>query len=266
MRALILIFLLAFVCAGCRASSTDVQPASVLFVGNSLTYVGNLPAVFSALASSNGKPIQTDMIVRGGATLHQRVDDGSVALALSSKRYTAIVLQERGGDLMGLFGRDAEAQSRKAIEDLARLGLEQGVKVVLLGSYQPHPWASKQLVRGESAAAEAAGVPYIAISEALQELRVAEPEFIWLAPDQSHPGKDLTLLNAVLLHRALFGSLPSPSALTVKAPIYGSTSGLKETLRSSDAAPPLADTPLQIYYPSETLQKLIATVGGASGS
>jgi hypothetical protein len=267
MRALVfVIFSLALACAACHASETEDRPAQVLFVGNSLTYVGNLPAVFSALAGSNGRQIRTDMIVRGGATLSQRVADGSVARALNEKPYMAVVLQERGGDLMGLFGDDADAQSRRAVADLAKLGHEKGVKVVLLGSYQPHRAASEHLLHGESAAAQAAGVPYIAVSDVLQKALGEAPELTWFAPDGAHPGTDLALLNGLLVYKTLFGSLPEPVALHVNAPIYGTTSGLKETLRPSDAAPPLPGTPVGIRYHPETMRKLIGAISSASAT
>jgi len=53
----------------------------LLFVGNSLTYVGNLPAVLDALAAANGRTIASDMLVSGGATLSERVADGSAGSA-----------------------------------------------------------------------------------------------------------------------------------------------------------------------------------------
>lgn len=137
MRTLILLALV-FLLSVTPCSALEEQ-GRVLFVGNSLTYVGNLPAVFSALAEANGKPIASDMIVRGGATLTDRVVDGSVAQALSDKKYTAIVLQERGGDLMCLFGRDSCVQSRLAIKTLVKLANETDTKVVLLGTYQLQP-------------------------------------------------------------------------------------------------------------------------------
>ena len=208
----------------------------------------------------------SDMIVRGGATLTQRVSDGSVARALEEKRYTALVLQERGGDLMCSFGPDSCVQSRQAIKALAALAREKGVSVVLLGTYQTAPAASQSLIQEESSAAAEAGIPYIEVSEKLQQLRSSAPELRWFAPDGSHPGKDLALLNAVLVYKALRGSLPRPRPLTVMAPIYGSTSGLTETLRQSDAPPPLPDTPGEVRYSSETLRTLLDTVSSEGGS
>ena len=60
----------------------DPPALRLLFVGNSLVYVGNLPAVFDALARRNGRSVQSDMLVKGGATLSDRLEDGSVESAL----------------------------------------------------------------------------------------------------------------------------------------------------------------------------------------
>ena len=209
MRKLLLLALTTLLlCMSCSARHSENQPGRVLFVGNSLTYVGNLPAVFSALTSANGRSVSSDMIVRGGATLSERVTDGSVARALTEHRYTAIVLQERGGDLMCSFGPDSCIQSRQAIKTLANLARKKGLTVVLLGTYQSLSAASRLLVQEESSAAADAGIPYIDVSEKLQRLRSAAPELTWFYTDGMHPGKDLVLLDAILVYKQLFGFYP----------------------------------------------------------
>jgi len=267
MRALLLLILLYVLgSTSCRVFEPQDKAGKVLFVGNSLTYVGNVPAIYSALAAARGQAESADMIVRGGATLAQRVADGSVARALAENKYTDLVLQERGGDLMCSFGPDSCPRSRQAIKHLADLGRQKGVKVVLLGTYQPHPSSSRHLVQKESRAAADAGISYIEVSEKLLRMRATEPQLTWFAPDGMHPGKDLALLNGLLVYQELRGALPAAQPLTVKAPIYGSTSGLRETLRASDAPPPSGDTPLEVHYSMQTMEKLLSAVSHASGS
>lgn len=234
--------------------SSPAEPARVLFVGNSQLYVGNAPAVFSALAKANGQVVEADMIVQGGATLAQRVEDGSVARALDARPYTALVLQERGGDLLCLFGPDSCVQSRDAIARLAEMGRAHGLQVVLLGTYQSLPQASRKLVEEEAAAAAAAGIPYLEVSERLRRLRADAPGLAWLADDGMHPGSDLALLDAVLVYRQLFGAAPGFAGLTVDAPIYTARSGLVADLRAADAPPPNDDTPRQVSYAAGTVE------------
>ena len=74
------------------------------------------------------------------------------------------------------------------------------------------------------------------------------------------------LLNAVAVYRALHETLREPVPLTVTAPIYGTTSGLTEELRSAKAPPPLPDTPTEISYSPDTLKRLLAYVSNETSS
>jgi hypothetical protein len=250
----------ALVTGPCRAASIPHQQLSVLFVGNSLTYVANTPAVFDALAAAGGAAVSSDMIVKGGATLSQRVADGSIARALGERHYNAVVLQERGGDLMCAFGPDSCADSRKAIRAVVAMAQASGAKVYLLGTYQGNAAASRALVAAESGAAAEVGIPYLEVSEKLQALRASAPGLGWQASDGMHPGPALALLNAIILHRALLGTSPKPVALEVVAPIYGATSGLTEALRRAEDAPPLADTPRRIEYPPALVETVLQSL------
>jgi hypothetical protein len=259
-RLILLILSALLYCVSCSAQRGEEQPNRVLFVGNSLLYVGNVPAVFSALASANGHAVRSDMIVKGGATLDQRVADGSVEQALARHAYTTLVLQERGGDLVCSFGPDSCLRSRQAIKALAKLAREHGADIVLLGSYQPLPSASRRLVEAESAAAADAGIPYLDVSENLRQLRSAEPGLAWFYTDGIHPGKDLVLLDAILVYRQLTGSDPEAKDFIVDAPIYTSDSGLAADLRPADAPPPKADTPRGASYAAATIGRLLAVI------
>lgn len=258
MRILCLIFLvLGTACSPSITPRTAAHAHSVLFVGNSLTFVGNTPAVFDALAIANGTSVSSDMIVEGGATLTERLNDGSIASALAAKHYTDVVLQERGGDLMCAFGPSSCADSRKTIQAIVYMVRKAGAKAYLLGTYQENPRASEALVAAESDAAAQVGIPYLEVSRKLQTLRLAAPAMDWFAADGMHPGPALTLLNATLLHQALLGNSPQPDALVVNAPIYGITSGLTATICSAEDPPPLDTTPRSIKYSKNSLQVLL---------
>jgi hypothetical protein len=259
MRTLSLLLLLvaSFVSAPGAAAQRQAPRRTVLFVGNSLTYVGNTPAVLDALASANGTSVSSDMIVRGGATLTQRADDGTVARALQERRYSDVVLQERGGDLMCAFGPTSCTQSRHALRRLVSLARRSGARVFLLGTYQPDPMASRQLVVAEAAAAREAGIPYVDVSSSLATATVMAPGGDWFAADGVHPGPALALLNAALLHQALLGKPPGLAAFTVDAPIYGTSSGLVETLRHAEDPPPTSNTPRRVHYDSKSLARVL---------
>lgn len=253
---LLSLLLLGFAC-GARAAPAG--PDRVLFVGNSLTYVGNLPAVFAALARANGHAVQAHMVAAPGSSLAERVADDSAARALRACRCNVVVLQERRGDLSGAHGPETLAQSRLALAALAALARTAQVSVVLLGTYG-EPDASQDLVTLEGAAAAAAGIPYVAVAEALWRARAAHPSLRWLREPGAHPGETLTLFDAVLLYRQLYGSFPAATAFTVHAPIYGINATVRPVLMPANAPRGVSDTPHAVSYPADDIGKLLAAL------
>ncbi len=201
------------------AGAATPKPVKVLFVGNSLTYVGNLPAVLAALATENGKALQAGMLVKDGASLTQWLDSGAVQRALTANHYDYVVLQERGNDFACGFGPQVCKDSRHALHALAGIARGTGAKPILLGTYQVDHEASETLVTAESKAAHQDAMPYIAVSGRLNAGRKQFAYFDWFAK-AGHPGHDLVLLEAVLLYQQLYGGLPEAKPLEVRAPMF----------------------------------------------
>lgn len=219
----LLAFLLALAISAC-AQAENRAPIRVLFVGNSLTYVGNLPGVLEVLSASNGKAVVTEMLVKGGATLQDRAADSSVQNALDSAHYDFVVLQERGGDVFCLgadFQSRDDCDSIKSHVELGRAVLAHSAKPVVLGTYQQLESASQALEDKERALAEQIAAVYIPVSERFRRSQAQLPEGEWLNADKAHPGPDLVLLEAVWLYAAMFGSSPAASELRVEKPMYG---------------------------------------------
>jgi hypothetical protein len=239
------------------ADAASAAPTRLLFVGNSLTYVGNLPAVLDALAAANGRSTSSDMLVSGGATLSDRVADGSVDRATAAQHYDYVILQERGGNLIGAAG-DASLRDTKAAHGaLVRLARRNGAEPILLGTYQGMPQPSRALVAAESAQAKRLSIGYVAVSQRLQAGLNSAPDAEWFAADRMHPGPDLILLDALLLYRALFGALPPASALTVEAPMYDAHAGFAAaTLVRAGSARVAADTAYR--YSRERVEGILA--------
>lgn len=254
---LTLVACFAIASCGSRSEATASETVRILFVGNSLTYVGNLPAVFDALSGANDRASASDMIVTGGATLTDRLSDGSVAAALAEGKYSYVVLQERGGDFACGFGPDVCANSRASLIALAELIRSNNAIPILLGTYQGHPQASQSIVDTESRAAQEAGVDYIAISERLQKLRSTLPDMNWLASDGMHPGSDLTLLDALLLFERIHGAKPTNVSFSVAAPIYTFMSPLTPEVRPASAPAEHLDTPMSVRYDSDRVAALV---------
>ena len=240
---LLLITFVLFMLIGFGAHAGTQRTTQILFVGNSLTYVGNLPAVFKALAMQNGKPVETAMIVKGGATLTQWHDTGAVRRALATRRYDYAILQERGNDFACGFGPKVCKDSRGSLRALARTVRARGVKPILLGTYEPDREGSEALIDAESKAARSDAMPYIEVSHRLLTGQVRSPHIDWFYKDGMHPGHELILLEAVLLYRQIFGELPDPRPLSVHALMFvpGSKFSVPSPLTLPLPGQPVAD-------------------------
>src|SRR5437879_3318031 len=80
---------------GCAGSAPSGTCTRVLFIGNSYTFVNDLPGTFAGLAAAGGHRVQTGMLASGGATLEAHAADPATARALASTRWSGVVLQEQ---------------------------------------------------------------------------------------------------------------------------------------------------------------------------
>jgi len=220
-RSLCLLALLVL-SGGAHGAEAPAKPLRILFVGNSLTYKNDLPAIFVALAAAQGKPVQAQMLVRGGQTLTGHLAGGLITPKLLSG-FDKVVLQERGGDLVCLEYNqkaiDDCRHSHEAHAQLVRMARAAGAEPILLGTYQLGP-ASRAIDEGEADVAHEVGIARVPVSEPLRAAMARRPDAAWIAADGQHPGDDLSMLMAAGLYRAVYGELPKAVEVEVKGDTY----------------------------------------------
>jgi hypothetical protein len=79
----------------CGRIPPDDGCVRVLFIGNSYTFVNNLPGTFAAIAQSLGHSVYADMIAPGGATLADQAKSAEVRDKIRLGHWTFVVLQEQ---------------------------------------------------------------------------------------------------------------------------------------------------------------------------
>lgn len=211
--------------AASAPASADESTRRVLFVGNSLTYVNNLPAAFASLAPHDS-PWVVDAFTRPGARLQDDMDNPVLMRLLKHGRYTDVVFQERGGDAVcgldeaGCTERDEGSPTVRASVALAAVARAGGARVFYLGTYQPNAAVEPALIRGEQHIAQRMGAAYIEIGASWQALRSAHPEADWLAPDGMHPGRATTALMALRTWRVVAGRDAATATPCVRGPLY----------------------------------------------
>lgn len=86
--------------AGSVVSASAARPLSVLFIGNSYTFVNDIPGMVANISASAGLPIRHAEATKGGASLFQHANtslaNGRTTLQLlRSQHWDAVVLQDQ---------------------------------------------------------------------------------------------------------------------------------------------------------------------------
>jgi len=200
------------------------QSTAVLFVGNSLTYVNNLPALLRALGDAQGMAISTETWVAPGGTLAERWREGHVADALRTRRFDVVVLQEQGGHLSACMASVQEqrkapcAASLRAYREISKLARERGARTLLFQTWGPDKKWQARLDRSLRLVADQASAAIFDAAGALEALHEAQPKAV-LYPDGTHPSTQASLMLALALYRDITGAAPVARDLRVRAPL-----------------------------------------------
>src|SRR5689334_7065743 len=95
MKRLFLVLGLLLVSIGCTPRCEQDACLRILFVGNSYTFINDLPATLTSLAKSGGHQVQTGMAAEGGFFLSDHVKSADTINLITSSEWDFVVLQEQ---------------------------------------------------------------------------------------------------------------------------------------------------------------------------
>lgn len=161
--------------------------ARVLFLGNSYTYVNDLPTTFARLAQSGGRSVEVGMVANGGETLSQHAAASDDAGKISSQPWAYVILQEQSDTPAYSSAQSLMYSPARSLADrVARAG---AVPMLFM------TWAHKDGEPGaglpayESAQERVDGT-YLSLSGDLG-VPVAPVGYTWFHVHQDHPDIDL---------------------------------------------------------------------------
>lgn len=206
--SLILCAGLAAVRAGVRPTrASGERPLRVLFVGNSYTYVNDLPWLVGQLASSAGgaRRLETGMVAEGGATLRSHWEGGRALEAIRAGRWDYVVLQEQSSlplnqpDVMRKYARLFDAEIRRA-----------GARTVfyLTWSRQSRPETQAALTEAYAGVARELGAELAPVGTAWHSALRENPRLALYSEDGSHPGPAGSYLAACVFYSVFYGKSP----------------------------------------------------------
>ena len=112
------VFLLAILTGAAPVPTVDAnhRPVRVLFIGNSFTFVHEVPELVAEMAHSQGRRLYFETIVKGGQTLEGHWKEGRALAAIHSRKWDFVVLQDHSfepvsaPDELMLYGRKFAAE------------------------------------------------------------------------------------------------------------------------------------------------------------
>jgi hypothetical protein len=228
-KSLFLILLLLISCAAPKPSASDTRDARLsdapapheqssspqqlraLFIGNSFTYVNDLPRLTETLAASakEARLLETRMVAVGGASLESHWDDGAALTAIKQGQWDYVVLQEQSAlpvsnpKLMHQYARLFDAEIKKA-----------GARTIffLTWARQDRPEAQAGITEAYTAIAKELGAIIAPIGLAWQRALKEKGGLRLYDEDQLHASPAGTYMAACVFYAVLYGK--SPEGLT----------------------------------------------------
>jgi hypothetical protein len=206
----------------CNDPFSNAPTAQVLFVGNSYTYVNDLPGTFARLACSSGRKVHAGMSAQGGWRLVDHAGSEATLNMIAGQKWDVVVLQEQSeipavADLRLSFMnpgahtliakiRAAGAQPVLFLtwahrDGLLVTGREGAGQLDFMGM-------QAQLTIGYTGVSMKENVPIVPVGKAWAAARAQKnPPDLW-ASDGSHPNLEGTYLAACVFYAFLFQQSP----------------------------------------------------------
>lgn len=181
------------------------RPMRVLFVGNSLTYANDLPAMVARLAREDGRRIDTTAIAHPNYSLGDHLDHGTLD-TVAGEPWDLVVMQQ---------GPSSLPESRRdLIRDAARIARtfkDPTPSFALLLAWPARGYAGSwdRVDESYALAAEAVEGMLIPAGAALRNALAARPGIRLLGDDGFHPTVAGTYLAALVTYHSIAGRLPA---------------------------------------------------------
>ena len=235
-----LLILLILLCScsfteGCRGSQ-DSSCTRVLFIGNSYTFVNDLPNTFAKLATSGGHHVEVGMSAQGGWTLADHVQSPDTLNLLNSAKWNFVILQEQS-QIPSVEAARAQGMypaARQLVQKVREIGAEPiffitwahrgGMPENGMNDYQS---MQTQINYGYMTIARDLNVPTAPVGAAWGAALQEHPELTLWQEDGSHPTERGTYLAACVFYAVIFHE--NPNSLTYRADLSRETA---EALRA----------------------------------
>jgi hypothetical protein len=246
MKRFLLLAILIFAVCSCSfaANCSEDQDTSftrVLFIGNSYTFVNDLPNTFAKLARSGGHKVEVGMSAQGGWTLSDHVGSTETLNLLNSAKWNFVVLQEQSQipAIAQVRNQEMYPAARELIQKIKAVGAtpiffvtwahRDGMPENGMTNYES---MQSQINCGYMGIAQELNVPVAPVGSAWLTAVKEHPELNLWQGDSSHPTEQGTYLAACVFYAVILHE--SPIGLTYRSGLSKENTKIIQTIASDE--------------------------------
>ena len=214
-------------CSNLQANESCTR---VLFIGNSYTYVNDLPTTFMNLAKAGGHKTEVGMSAQGSWMLSDHVKSSDTIAKINSEKWNFVVLQEQSEvpSIQSSRTQEMYPAAHVLVDDIRQVGavpiflITWAYRDGLPANGMPN-YASMQaqIDNGYLITAQALSSPVAPVGVAWQAVRNQYPQINLWQDDGSHPTPEGTYLAACVFYADIFRQ--SPEGLSYQANLSADT-------------------------------------------
>ena len=194
--------------------SAQPGPTRILFIGNSLTYSNDLPAMVCAMARSAGRQVTCESVAKPDYGLEEHWNDRQARQAIA-RGWDVVVLQQ---------GPSALPESRRLLIDYTR---RFDVEIKKTGArtalFMVWPSLARRgdfsgVSQSYAAAAKDVDAVLLPAGDAWRAAWAVDPKLPLYGPDGFHPSPMGTYLSALVIYEQIFAAPPPALPVPAAAP------------------------------------------------
>lgn len=224
-------------CSNLQANKSCTR---VLFIGNSYTYVNDLPTTFMNLARAGGHKTEVGMSAQGGWMLADHVKSSDTISMINSKKWNFVVLQEQSEvpSIQSSRTQEMYPAARVLVDDVRLAGAvpiffitwahRDGLPANGMPNYAS---MQAQIDQGYLLTAQAFSMSVAPVGVAWQNVRDQYPQINLWQDDGSHPTEEGTYLAACVFYADIFRQ--SPEGLSYQANLPADTAQALQKVAAS---------------------------------
>jgi hypothetical protein len=218
----------------------DTSCTRVLFIGNSYTFVNDLPDTFANLARSDGNKVEVGMSAQGGWTLSEHLQSAETLDLLNSKKWKFVVLQEQSQipSVVSARTQGMYPAARELVQKIQAIGATPiffvtwahrgGWPEYGMNNYES---MQAQINDGYTQIAQELKAPIAPVGVAWLSAVSQYPDLMLWQADGSHPAEQGTYLAACVFYAVIFHE--SPNGLSYRADLPKEKARILQSVASS---------------------------------